>query len=92
MNKKEIIELEQKIEHNEKLIEKNEKIVSNNAKKIEEIYDKLKRYSEKINKNSFALEIIKENNKASKTKNIIILIESIIILGLAAIVIAHHWK
>lgn len=92
MNKKEIIELEQKIEYNEKLIEKNEKTVSNNAKKIEEIYEKLKRYSEKINKNSFALEIIKENNKASKMKNIIILIESIIILGLAAIVIAHHWK
>lgn len=96
---KELLELEKKITHNEKLVEKNEKIITENAEKIEEIYTKLKDYSNRIKKNSFALEIIKETNKEnealiknSKFKNIIILIEALIILGLAAIVVAHHWK
>ena len=99
MKKEELLELEEKIEHNEEIIEKNEKIITENAKKIEEIYIKLKDYSNRIKKNSFALEIIKETNKEnealiknSKFKNIIILIEALIILGLAVIVIAHHWK
>ena len=92
MKKEELLELEKKIESNEKIIEKN-------ATKIDKIFKKLEEYSGKINKNSFALEIIKETNKEnedliknSKFKNIIILIEALIILGLAAIVVAHHWK
>lgn len=92
MNKKELLELEEKIEHNEEIIEKNEKVISSNAEKIDKIFEKLKDYSGRIKQNSFAIEIIKETNKASKMKNIIILIESLVILGLAAIVIAHHWK
>jgi uncharacterized coiled-coil protein SlyX len=92
MNKKDLLELENKIEFNEKIIEKNEKTISENAEKIEEIYAKLKKYSERIKKNSFALEIVQDFKKENKFKNIIILIEAIIILGLAAIVIAHHWK
>lgn len=92
MNKKDLLELEEKIEFNEKIIEKNEKTISENAEKIEEIYAKLKKYSERIKKNSFALEIVQDFKKENKFKNIIILIEAIIILGLAAIVIAHHWK
>ena len=92
MNKKELLELEGKIEHNEELIEKNEKTITKNAEKIDKIFAEMKEYAERIQKNSFALEIITDVKKESKFKNIIILIESIIILGLAAIVIAHHWK
>lgn len=106
MKKEDLLEIEEKIKHNEELISKNEKIITENAGKIDTIFEKLKKYSDKINKNSFALEIIKDNNKelnelteslsikekSAKIKNIIILIETLTILGLAAIVIAHHWK
>lgn len=92
MKKEDLLELESKIEHNEELISHNEETISANAEKIEQIFEKLKKYSERIKKNSFALEIVKDYKKESKFKNIIILIESIIIMGLAAIVIAHHWK
>ena len=92
MEKEDLLKLEDKIGHNEKAISKNEKTISENADKIEDILEKLNEYAERINNNSFALEIVKERNKESKFKNIIILIEAIIILGLAAIVIAHHWK
>lgn len=99
MKKEDLLEIEKKIAHNEELVEKNEKTISENAQKIEEIFKKLEKYSSRIKQNSFALEIIRDNNreldnliKTSKMKNIIILIETIVILGLAAIVIAHHWK
>ena len=92
MNKKDLLELESKIEHNEELILENANVAKDNAVKIEQIFEKLKKYSERIKKNSFALEIVQDFKKEIKFKNIIILIQTIVILGLAAIVIAHHWK
>ena len=84
MKKEELLELEQKITHNEKIIEKN-------ATKIDKIFEKLETNTSRIQANSLALDILKDYKKERDRAYIVILILLAIVIMLASIVIYHHW-
>ena len=77
MNKKEILELEEKI--------------GNNARDIKKILNKLETNSLNIQKNSMVLDILRDYKKAISFRNIVILILLVLVISLSAIVVYHHW-
>lgn len=77
MNKKEILELEEKI--------------GNNARDIKKILNKLETNSLNIQKNSMVLDILRDYKKAISFRNIVILILLVLVILLSAIVVYHHW-
>lgn len=77
MNKNELLKLEEQIK--------------NNAADIKEILGAVKTNSSNIERNSLALDILKDYKKERDRAFIVIVILLVIVIMLASIVIYHHW-
>ena len=72
-------------------VEKIEKQIYKNAEDIKEILVQLKTNSSNIQRNSLALDILRDYKKERDRAYIVILILLAIVIMLASIVIYHHW-
>jgi hypothetical protein len=77
MKKEELLKLEEQIK--------------NNAADIKEILGAVKTNSSNIERNSLALDILKDYKKERDRAYVVILILLVIIVMLSSIVIYHHW-
>lgn len=72
-------------------VEKVEKQIYKNAEDIKEILAQLQTNSSNIQRNSLALDILRDYKKERDRAYIVILILLAIVIMLASIVIYHHW-
>lgn len=72
-------------------VEKIEKQIYKNAEDIKEILVQLKTNSSDIQRNSLALDILRDYKKERDRAYIVILILLTIVIMLVSIVIYHHW-
>ena len=72
-------------------VEKIEKQIYKNAEDIKEILVQLQTNSSNIQRNSLALDILRDYKKERDRAYIVILILLAIVIMLASIVIYHHW-